>query len=270
MSQIQTCFQTLKENHKKALIPFISAGDPNPEITLPLLHELVNAGADIIELGIPFSDPMADGPVIQRASERALAAGMTLEKIFSIVSQFRQDNTTTPIILMGYLNPIEVMGYQNFAKKAAAAGVNGILTVDMPPEEASELNAALKSQQIDPVYLLAPTTKPDRIQKIISVASGFIYYVSLKGVTGAANIDYANVAEKVATIRQYTDMPLGVGFGISDAESASKIAAIADVDAIVVGSALVKMVEQYSGDQQKIIAHIAALLNSMRQAIDTI
>ena len=267
MSRIEICFEKLKEKNKKALIPYITAGDPDPSDTVPLAHALVQAGADILELGVPFSDPMADGPVIQRASERALAHHVSLHQVLEMVREFRQQDDVTPIVLMGYLNPIEVMGYAQFASEAAKAGVDGVLTVDMPPEEAGELSEELVSNNLDPIYLLAPTTSDERIQKICAAAKGYVYYVSLKGVTGAATLDVQEVDKKVAQIRKHTTLPIGVGFGIKDAASASAVAGIAD--AVVVGSALIQRIERQLANHAKMIADAANLITSMRESIDT-
>ena len=265
MSRLADCFAHLRRQQRKALIPFITAGDPNPSLTLPLMQALTANGADIIELGVPFSDPMADGPVIQRASERALVHHVSLDTVLNIVENFRRDNDTTPIVLMGYLNPIEYMGYEHFAQAAKKAGVDGVLTVDLPPEEADEFIVALRRQQVDPVFLLAPTSTPQRIAKICRLASGFVYYVSLKGVTGAGGLDAQAVAEKVAEIRRYTELPVGVGFGIKDAATAAQVAAFSD--AVVVGSALVKLVE--TTPQPELVAKVADLLKEIRQGIDS-
>jgi len=255
---------------RKALIPYVMAADPAPEITLPLMHAMVAAGADIIELGVPFSDPMADGPVIQLAAERSLEHNTSLHDVFSLVAEFRKQDDKTPIIVMGYLNPIEVMGYQVFAQQAAASGIDGVITVDMPPEEAGEYVPALKSQGLDPIFLLAPTSTQARIKKLAEVASGFVYYVSLKGVTGAATLDTSSVEEKVAEIRQFIDLPIAVGFGISDAESAAKVAACSD--AVVVGSAIVKKMTLNDGktepERALIIKEISDILSTMRYAMD--
>ena len=238
MSRLAACFAELKENSRTALIPYVMASDPSPEMTLPLMHAMVKAGADIIELGAPFSDPMADGPVIQAAAERSLEHNTSLHDVFSLVSEFRQTDDKTPIIVMGYLNPIEVMGYQSFAKQAATCGIDGVITVDMPPVEAGDYVPALKSEGLDPIFLLAPTSTQARIKKLAEIASGFVYYVSLKGVTGAATLDVSSVEEKVAEIREFIDLPIGVGFGISDGESAARVANCSD--AVIVGSVLVK------------------------------
>lgn len=265
MSRIAGCFEQLGQ--RKALIPFVSAGDPSIETTVPLMHAMVDAGADIIELGVPFSDPMADGPVIQKASERALAAGMTLHRTLQMVREFRQQDNTTPVILMGYLNPFEIAGYQAFAREAAEAGVDGVLTVDMPPEEADDFVAALREQQIDAIFLLAPTTVQARIATIASHASGFVYYVSLKGVTGSSQLNVEAVSAKLDEIRKETDLPLGVGFGISNAEAAAAVASVAD--AVVVGSALVRRIEENLDSPEQIIPSVCSLLSELRSAIDT-
>jgi len=267
MSRLKACFKKLGENQKKALIPFITAGDPNADFTLSCMHTMVEAGADIIELGIPFSDPMADGPVIQQASERALAAGMSLKGVLAIVEKFRQKNVLTPIVLMGYLNPIEFMGYENFAKKAAKVGVDGVLTVDMPPEESEDLCKAYKKHEISPIYLLSPTSHQERIKKITQVASGYIYYVSLKGVTGSGNLELTSVSDKLDQIKQYTALPIAVGFGVKNAKTASDIARIGD--AVVVGSALIERINENTKDPEKAKQAVSGLLNSMRLAMDT-
>ncbi len=266
MSRITATFDKLREQDKTALIPFVTAGDPQPDVTVPLMHTLVENGADIIELGVPFSDPMADGPVIQRASERALVNHTSLHDVLDMVREFRRSNSHTPVVLMGYLNPIEIMGYAEFAQAAADAGVDGVLTVDIPPEEGSEMLAALRAQEIDPIYLLAPTSTAERIRRITASASGFVYYVSLKGVTGASNLDVEAVSRKLAEIRASTDMPVGVGFGIKDADTARAMGRVAD--AVVVGSALVSRVEEHAGDTPRILASVGELLSTMRQALD--
>jgi len=268
MSRIAGCFAALKENNKTALIPFITAGDPQLDVTVPLMHTLVEQGADIIELGVPFSDPMADGPVIQRASERALEHNMSLSDVLAVVTEFRKTNLDTPVVLMGYLNPIEIMGYEAFAAAAQNAGVDGVLTVDIPPEEGNDLINAMRAHELDPIYLLAPTSTEERIRKITSTASGFVYYVSLKGVTGAANLDVDAVSAKLDAIRQTTEMPVGVGFGIKDAATAKAMAAIAD--AVVVGSAIVQRVEDNAGDTAAIQSSVGELIAEMRTAIDAI
>ncbi len=272
MSRLASCFQNLKQASRTALIPYVMTSDPYPEITLPLLHAMVDAGADIIELGAPFSDPMADGPVIQAAAERSLVHNTSLHDVFSVVREFRKTNDETPIVMMGYLNPIEVMGYESFAAQAADCGIDGVITVDIPPVEAADYVAALKQQSIDPIFLLAPTSTEERIRKLAEVASGFVYYVSLKGVTGAATLDIRSVEQKLQQIKQHIDLPLGVGFGISNAEAAARVSGCAD--AVVVGSVLVKKMAALDTTQERseqtagIIKEISDILSSMRTAMD--
>lgn len=266
MSRLKPRFAQLKADNKQALIPFVTAGDPHPSITVGLLHDMVKAGASVLELGIPFSDPMAEGPVIQAACERALEHNVSLKDVLGMVSEFRQQDNDTPIVLMGYANPVEVMGYKTFAEAAAKAGVDGLIIVDLPPEEGEDLVAELRANNIDMIFLLAPTSTEERIEKICQMASGFVYYVSLKGVTGAANLDVQSVQDKVQQIRQHTDIPVGVGFGISTAEKAASVSAVAD--AVVVGSAIVKRVAENANDGERISAEVCALLSSMRQAMD--
>ena len=266
MSRIRACFQLLAKDRRTALIPYITAGDPIPEVTVPLLHAMVDAGADILELGVPFSDPMADGPVIQAACERALSHHIGLRNVLDMVRAFRSHNSTTPLVLMGYLNPIEVMGYGAFAEAARSAGVDGVLTVDLPPEEGSELVAALRALEVDPIFLLSPTSSEERIRRISEAASGFLYYVSFKGVTGSNRLDVAAVAARLAGIRAITTLPLGVGFGIRDAASAAQVAEIAD--AVVVGSALVKRIEALAERPDEISASVCSMIVEMRQAMD--
>ena len=260
-NRIDRCFAGLQG--RKALIPFITAGDPDATQTVPLMKALVAGGADIIELGIPFSDPMADGPTIQRASERALQRGMTLNKVLALVAEFRQHNQHTPVVLMGYLNPLEAMGYAEFAAAAQAAGVDGVLTVDCPPEEADELAPALQAQGLAPVFLVAPTTPLARVQALAKHAQGYVYYVSLKGVTGAATLDPQAVAQRVNELKTLIPLPIGVGFGIRDAASARAIGEAAD--AVVIGSRLVEEIER-SGAQA---AHnLTEFLSGIRAALD--
>lgn len=266
MSRIAKHLENLRANGRKALIPFITAGDPRPAVTVPTMHAMVEAGADIIELGVPFSDPMADGPVIQHASERALLHHVGLRDVLEMVREFRQSNQQTPVVLMGYLNPVEVMGYETFARAAAEAGVDGVLTVDMPPEEAGELTIALRANELDPIFLLAPTTSEQRISRICELASGFVYYVSVKGITGAGHLNTDEVAERVKTIRSKTDLPVGVGFGIKDGESAARVAKVAD--AVVVGSALVSRMEALQEQSDKIPQAVGAFIAELRTAID--
>jgi len=266
MSRLAACFAQLKSNHKTALIPYITAGDSTPSITVPLMHRMVEAGADIIELGIPFSDPMADGPTIQLACERALVHHTSLRDVIKMTAEFRQQNQTTPIVFMGYLNPVESMGYNEFAQAASKAGVDALLTVDMPPEESQDLVKLLKEHDIDPIFLLSPTTQPERIEKITAVGSGFLYYVSLKGVTGANVLNIVEVKEQVNKIKEYSALPIGVGFGIKNAETAAAVASVAD--AVIVGSAIVKIIENNADDADTIMNQIAQLLSEMRTAMD--
>lgn len=269
MNRIEQCFSRLQAAGRKALIPYITAGDPNLDTTLGLMHAVVENGADIVEIGFPFSDPSADGPVIQRAVERALAKGTTLRKVLDLVRQFRSTDATTPVVLMGYLNPVEFMGYQNFADAAAAAGVDGVLIVDMPPEESHDLHQTLKAAGIDVIFLVAPTTTEERAATICAMSSGYVYYVSLKGVTGAANLDIDSVTSNLLRLRKHTTLPLGVGFGIHDGASAASIAAVAD--AVVVGSALIKRIaelEDRSDYSRAQLVEQTALIAQMRLAMD--
>ena len=268
MSRIENCFNDLKEKDRKGLIPFIVAGDPKPAFTLPLMNALVDGGADLIELGVPFSDPMADGPVIQRGSERALAHGTALHDVITMVAAFRKENQQTPVILMGYLNPVEIMGYEDFAKSAAEAGVDGVLIVDMPPEEAGELKEILAKHQLDLIFLIAPTTSVERQKYISETASGFLYYVSLKGVTGSNKLDTNSVEDSVRAIKQHSKLPVGVGFGIRDAESAAKVAKVSD--AVVVGSPIVELVGEMVDDSTESLNKISEYLLAMRDAINAI
>lgn len=238
MDRIQASFAKRRADGSPALIPFVTAGDPAPKQTVAVMHGLVAGGADVIELGVPFSDPMADGPVIQRSSERALANGVTLRDVLGWVAEFRREDTTTPVVLMGYANPIERMGLKAFVKDASAAGVDGVLIVDYPPEESGPWLDALEGSGISPIFLLSPTSTDARIEGVARVARGYIYYVSLKGVTGATNIDTAEVAAMVKRIRAHTDVPVGVGFGIRDGATARRVGGAAD--AVVVGSRIVQ------------------------------
>jgi len=266
MSRIAVRFAQLRAEGRKALIPYITAGDPAPALTVPLMHALVAAGADIVELGIPFSDPMADGPVIQQACERALLHHVNLRRVLEMVQEFRRDDSTTPVVLMGYLNPIEVMGYAEFASAAAKGGVDGVLTVDLPPEEGGELIGELRRRGLDPIFLLAPNSTAERVKKICAAASGFVYYVSLKGVTGAATLDIAAVSRRLEEIRAITDLPIGVGFGIRDGASAARVAKVAD--AVVVGSALVGRIGALAATPDKLPAELSAVVADMRRAMD--
>ena len=238
MSRIAEVFSRLKAARRPALIPFVTAGDPAPQSTVAVMHGLVAGGADVIELGVPFSDPMADGPVIQRSSERALKQGVTLKNVLEFVADFRRKDNATPVVLMGYANPIERMGHASFVAQAKAAGVDGVLIVDYPPEEAGEWLQALEGSGVDPIFLLSPTTTDARIEHVARVARGYLYYVSLKGVTGAANIDTSDVEAAIRRIRKHTQVPVGVGFGIRDGATAKRVAAFAD--AVVIGSRIVQ------------------------------
>lgn len=264
MTRIANRFATA--SGRKLLVPYITAGDPDLETTLALMHTLVKAGSDVIELGIPFSDPMADGPVIQAACERALKNHVSLTDVLETVRRFRETDTDTAVVLMGYLNPIERLGYARFAELSSAAGVDGVLTVDMPPEEAGALVDELKKNNLDSVFLLSPTTPDSRISQVCEMASGYIYYVSLKGVTGAANLNTVEVAEKVANIQSFASIPVAVGFGIRDADSAAAVSETAD--AVVVGSVLVSLVGEHGNDPDTLHAKIFEIVNGMRKAMD--
>jgi tryptophan synthase alpha chain len=264
MSRIQSTFAALAAQNKKGLIPFITAGDPAPELTLPLMHALVAGGADILELGVPFSDPMAEGPVIQRACERALAAGVTLHNVLEYVAEFRKTNAETPVVLMGYANPIERMGQAEFVRAAQAAGVDGTIVVDYPPEECEQFTALMQQAQMDPIFLLAPTSTDARIAQVAQLGSGFTYYVSLKGVTGAGNIDTAQVAERIAAIRKQSSLPIGVGFGIRDAATARAVAEVAD--AVVIGSRII--LEMENTPRAQAVQAAQQFLAGIRQALD--
>ncbi len=268
MSRISTSFNKFRESSHKALIPYITSGDPRPDSTVPLLHAMVEAGADLLEIGVPFSDPMADGPVIQAACERALKHKISLTNVLEQVREFRQKDDHTPVILMGYLNPIEVMGYDKFSKAAAEAGVDGVLTVDLPPEEGDDLVTYLKSQNIDPIFLAAPTSDDARIRLMSDAGGGFLYYVSFKGVTGASQLDVRAVEEKLTSIRAQTDLPVGVGFGIRDAETAANIAKFAD--AVVVGSVLVNRIAELADQPEQILIEVPKIIAQMRAAMDAI
>ncbi|MBN7798669.1 tryptophan synthase subunit alpha [Parahaliea mediterranea] len=269
MSRIAERFQQLAGQGRKALVPYMVAGDPSLELTVPLMHALVDAGADILELGVPFSDPMSEGPTIQLAHERALANGARLRDALDMVREFRQRDADTPVLLMGYANPVERMGYAAFADAASAAGVDALLTVDIPPEEVAQVNAELRRVGMDNIFLIAPTTPDERMALIASQASGFIYYVAVKGVTGAGNLDTADVADHLARIREHTGLPLAVGFGIKDAASAAAIATVAD--GVVVGSALVQRVADAAAegaDNSGLLARAGELVAEIRRGID--
>jgi tryptophan synthase alpha chain len=264
MSRISSRFAALGKARRKALIPYITAGDPDPTLTVPLLHALVEAGADILELGVPFSDPMADGPVIQRSSERALAKRVGLSDVIEMVRQFRTRNAETPVVLMGYANPVEAMGAENFVARAAAAGVDGVIVVDYPPEEAEQFAEFAKRSGLDVIFLLAPTSTAARINEVARAGSGYLYYVSLKGVTGAGHLDLGDVASHLPAIRAATTLPIGVGFGIRDAESARRVAEIAD--AVVIGSRIIQEIE--SAGPANAVARVKDLLRPIRAALD--
>jgi len=271
LSRISERFRKLAEQGRKALIPYIVAGDPQLDVTVPLMHRLVESGADIIELGVPFSDPMAEGPVIQQGHERALANGTSLQRVLGMLGEFRKSDTDTPVLLMGYANPVMHMGYGAFVDAASEVGLDGLLTVDIPPEEVEEVNTELKRAGMDNIFLIAPTTPDERIGRIADSASGFIYYVSLKGVTGAGHLDTAEVARRLADIRRHSNLPVAVGFGIKDAESARAVAQVSD--GVVVGSALISTAAKViadGGNSSAAIEAAAALLGSIRQGIDSI
>jgi tryptophan synthase alpha chain len=272
-ARIDTCFAKLREQGRKAVIPYIACGDPYADATVDILHALAAGGADVIELGVPFSDPMADGPVIQKASERALARGIGSNEVLAAVRTFRERDATTPIVLMGYANPIErydlAHGEGSFVRDAAAAGVDGVLVVDYPPEESVEFSARLKAAGLAPIFLLAPTSTEKRMRQVGEVAAGYVYYVSLKGVTGAGNLDTEAVARAVPRIKAHVKVPVGVGFGIRDAASAKAVAAVAD--AVVIGSALVQCLEVQPRDRvaeaaRRFIAEIRAAVDEVRKA----
>jgi len=264
MSRIQTVFDRLKQQKRKALIPFFTAGDPNPALTVPLLHALVEAGADIIELGVPFSDPMADGPTIQRASERALKHHVGLHHVLDMVAEFRSSNAETPLVLMGYGNPVEAMGWETFARRCAEAGVDGVLTVDFPPEEGHEAFAHLTRHGIDPIFLLAPTSTDARVELVARQARGYVYYVSLKGVTGAGNLDLSAIEQKIPQLRKHIQLPIGIGFGIRDAATALAVSKLCD--GVVVGSRIVQEIE--NSNEQDVVATGGRLVKELRQAVD--
>ena len=265
MSRISTLFGKLRQNRRKALIPFITAGDPEPGMMVPLMHELVQAGADIIELGVPFSDPMADGPTIQRSSERALKHRVSLQDVLAMVGEFRESDSSTPVVLMGYANPLEAMGYDAFTARAKACGVDGVLIVDYPPEESVEWVEYLKRQNIAPIFLLSPTTPQQRVERVASLAEGYVYYVSLKGVTGSLHLDLRDVAEKLDRLRSHISIPIGVGFGIRDSATARAVAELAD--AVVVGSRIIEEIER--SPKAEVLTNVHRLVKGLRIAIDS-
>ena len=264
MSRISPTFAALAAQKRTALITFITAGDPAPELTVPLMHSLVAGGVDLLELGVPFSDPMAEGPVIQRASERALKHGVGTGDVLGYVREFRRTNKTTPVVLMGYANPIECMGQQAFVDAAHEAGVDGTIVVDYPPEECEDFARMMKEKDMDTIFLLAPTSTEERIRQVAKVGGGFSYYVSLKGVTGAGNIDIDDVRRRLEQIRAHVKLPIGVGFGIRDAATAKAIASVAD--GVVIGSRIIQEMENAPLDEAVGVAH--AFVANIRLALD--
>lgn len=264
MSRIGARFESLQRSRRKALIPYITAGDPDPRLTLALMHALAESGADVIELGVPFSDPMADGPVIQRSGERALKNGVGLGKVLDMVREFRARDAQTPLVLMGYANPIEAMGTASFISGAKRSGVDGVLVVDYPPEECTAFSADAKHAGIDTIFLLAPTSSEARINQVARAGSGYLYYVSLRGVTGAGNLDLADVAAHLPKIRAASKLPIGVGFGIRDAQSARRVAEHAD--AVVIGSRIIQEIE--SAGPEHAVARVKQFLGPIRAALD--
>ena len=264
MSRIRGRFEALKKSRRKALIPYITAGDPKPSLTVPLMRALVEAGADILELGVPFSDPMADGPVIQRSGERALKNGVGLRDVLGMVAEFRRSDGDTPVVLMGYANPVEAMGVAEFLAQAKSAGVDGVIVVDYPPEECGDFTHRARESGIDPIFLLAPTSSEQRMNEVARSGSGYLYYVSLRGVTGAGHLDADEVAARIPKIRAATRLPIGVGFGIRDAESARRIAETAD--AVVIGSRVIQEIEAAGPEQA--VSRVKAFLKPIREALD--
>ncbi|MFH0134097.1 tryptophan synthase subunit alpha [Variovorax sp. VaC1] len=270
MSRIATTFDALKKDGRRALIPYVTAGFPFADITPELMHGMVEAGADVIELGVPFSDPMADGPVIQKAGEAALALGIGMKQVLAIVAAFRQKDASTPVVLMGYANPVErydlVHGKKAFIRDAAAAGVDGLLVVDYPPEECEDFAADLKAANIDLIFLLAPTSTSERMAQVARIASGYVYYVSLKGVTGAGHLDTEAVGQMIPRIRQHVSIPVGVGFGIRDARTAQAVGSAAD--AVVIGTKIIQLIEDQPRD--KVVPAVSEFLAGIRQALDAL
>ncbi|WP_334188125.1 tryptophan synthase subunit alpha [Noviherbaspirillum sp.] len=264
MSRIQHTLSVLASQNRKGLIPFITAGDPAPELTVPLMHALVAGGADIIELGVPFSDPMADGPVIQRASERALANGVGLKQVLHMVREFRSRDQSTPVVLMGYANPIERMGTAPFITAAKEGGVDGVLVVDYPPEECEDFAAMMRQHDLDTIFLLAPTSTDERIRQVGKIATGYVYYVSLKGVTGSGHLDLQAVADMIPRIKKHVSLPVGVGFGIRDAATATAIASVSD--AVVIGSRIIQELENTPRDQA--VQAVQKFITEIRGALD--
>lgn len=269
MSRLTACLNAIKQAGRKAVVPYLVAGDPDRDTTVALMHQLVTDGADAIELGMPFSDPSSDGAIIQLGAERALRQGTNLDTVFSIVAEFRQRDQHTPVVLMGYLNPLEIMGYDDFVNKAADAGVDGLLIVDMPVSEARSMLALTRARELDIIFLVAPTTIESRLASICEHSSGYIYYVSLKGVTGAAISDTADIAQRVAVLRERTSLPVIVGFGIKDTDSALAMAAISD--GVIVGSALVSKIGGLTDSGRRdagAVAECTTLIRQIRQALD--
>ena len=265
MSRIQASFTKLQAAGRKALIPYVTAGDPFADATVEIMLAMAAAGADVIELGVPFSDPMADGPVIQKAGERALARGIGMAQVLDFVRGFRLKNQATPVVLMGYANPVERYGVERFVADAHSAGVDGVLVVDYPPEECEAFAALLRSSGLDPIFLLAPTSTEARMEHVGRIASGYVYYVSLKGVTGAGHLDTAAVAQMVPRIKRHVKLPVGVGFGIRDARTAQAVAAVSD--AVVIGSALVQLLESCTRDN--VAAAAGGFIAEIRAALDS-
>lgn len=271
MTRLTSCFERLKSEGRKAVIPYVVAGDPSRDVTVPLMHRLVEAGADVVEVGVPFSDPMSEGPVIQKGHERALDNGISLRDVLGMVADFRKQDTTTPVVVMGYANPVERMGYAVFADACAKAGVDGLITVDLPPEEVDALKVELERVSIDNIFLISPTTPDERIKTIVQSASGFIYYVAVKGVTGAGHLDTADVASYMGKIKGETTLPICVGFGIKDAASAAAIASVAD--GAVVGSALIDTMARTiadGGNEELATENAIGLLRSIRNGVDDV
>jgi len=264
MSRIEQTFAALREQNKTGLVTFITAGDPGPDLTVPLMHALGEGGADVLELGVPFSDPMAEGPVIQRACERALKFGIGLPDVFGFVREFRKTNQATPVVLMGYANPIERIGPDEFIRCAREAGADGAIVVDYPPEECEAFADAMRANDLDLIFLLAPTSTLERVQQVARYGSGFSYYVSLKGVTGAGSIDTEDVARRVAAIREHVRLPIGVGFGIRDGQTAKAVASVAD--AVVIGSRIIQEIENAGADAA--VPAVRAFVGGIRTALD--
>ena len=270
MSRIAATFDALKKDGRRALIPYVTAGFPFADITPELMHGMVEAGADVIELGVPFSDPMADGPVIQKAGEAALALGIGMKQVLAIVAAFRQKDATTPVVLMGYANPVErydlVHGKKAFIRDASAAGVDGLLVVDYPPEECEDFAADLKAADIDLIFLLAPTSTSERMAQVARIASGYVYYVSLKGVTGAGHLDTEAVGRMIPRIRQHVSIPVGVGFGIRDARTAQAVGSAAD--AVVIGTKIIQLID--GQPREKVVPAVREFLAGIREALDAL